>query len=114
MVLLMSLNRKFLILILPASIARARGLPSFFSSDDLKILLMLPPRSSFARENEASLMLSLLMWMAPSFLNPFRENVATIDPALASVSASSPSQSVTGSLSMMAISLITNALNGFK
>ncbi len=110
----MSLNRKFLILILPASIARARGLPSFFSSDDLKILLMLPPRSSFARENEASLMLSLLMWMAPSFLNPFRENVATIDPALASVSASSPSQSVTGSLSMMATSLSTNALNGLK
>ena len=54
------------------------------------------------------------MWMAPSFLNPFRENVATIDPALASVSASSPSQSVTGSLSMMATSLSTNALNGLK
>ena len=74
---------------------------------------MLLPRPSFDRTKAPSLTLNLLMWIAPSFLNPLRENVVTtIDFALAMVSRPLPSQSVTGSSSRTATSLMTKAVNG--
>ena len=113
-VLFTSRKRKFLTLTLSASSLIVSGALSSFSSDLLKRRPMLPPRSSFAKTNMPSLTLSLFMWSVPSFLNPLRENVVTMDLALATVSSRSPFQSVTGALSIRTTSLSTNAEKGFR